>query len=534
MTRISVVVVCVLGLWACGDNGLAPPDASSCPAPFELCGSTCTDTVNDTQNCGACGTVCPGGMLCSSGACTATCAATEVECAGECISPESDRRYCGASADCSGANAGAQCPDGEVCSAGQCAVSCVSGELVCADHCVDPNTDNQFCGASSDCTGANVGMACPTGSVCDGTGHCAQQCVSGELVCGAQCVDPLTDRRFCGATDCAGGDVGMACADGFVCDGTGNCALSCDATRLECNDSCIDPQTDVNFCGATDCAGGDVGMQCTAGQACVGGVCAALENGVIAFTGAAATFTVPLAATSLTFTAAGAQGGSAETAGGLGAVVSSTIAVSPGEVLTIIVGGTPAGNGGGGGTFVLHSDGSLVIAAGGGGGGAGECCGGELPGNPGVATPDGTIGTDRGCGQSPGGTAGAGGSAGTGGVASTAGGGAGYLGDGGDGMTTPDDQNGSPGLGGKSPADDAAGGAGFTAGGFGGGGGSSNNGFWTHGAGGGGGGYSGGGTSCNTANWSAGGGGGSFNPGTNATGSDGAQTGNGFVQIQAP
>ena len=80
------------------------------------------------------------------------------------------------------------------------------------------------------------------------------------------------------------------------------------------------------------------------------------------FTGGLQTYTVPAGVTSLTVSAWGAQGGSgaiggggvAGGVGGLGAYATGTLAVTPGQVLNIFVGGqgaTPTGgfNGGGSG-----------------------------------------------------------------------------------------------------------------------------------------------------------------------------------------
>lgn len=513
------IVSIAVGLWGCGDN-----NDNSCPKAFTTCGGTCTDTQTDGANCGACGTVCGAGEACSAGACSATCPTGETVCGAECVDTQRDRDNCGA--------CGSACGDGQVCSTGACADSCPTGEVACNGQCIDPHRDNSFCGASADCEGANAGSACGPGSVCNGAGLCAQTCVGGELVCNGQCIDPDRDNTFCGAsTDCEGANAGTTCDSGFVCDGTGTCALTCDSSRLECSGSCIDPMTDPNFCGATDCGGGSTGTACGPAEACQAGVCQPLACNVnveVDYSGAAVTWIVPATCEALRITAAGAQGGSASTAGGPGAQVTSTVAVTPGETLTILVGGSPTdgGNGGGGGTFVLHADGSLVIAAGGGGGGAGECCSTQGPGQPGVAANDGTSATDGGCGIPAGGTDGNGGlAAGVGSI--SAGAGAGFASDGADG-----DVDGEPqAFGGKSPADGAAGGTGFTNGGFGGGGGASNNGLWVHGAGGGGGGYSGGSTSCNSDNWTGGGGGGSFNPGADPVGVDGAQAGNGVVTI---
>jgi Glycine rich protein len=164
------------------------------------------------------------------------------------------------------------------------------------------------------------------------------------------------------------------------------------------------------------------------------------------FTGAAQQFTVPARVTELTVDAFGAQGGQSAgddpASGGLGGEAIATIAVSPGEVLVLMVGGrgaagapTPAaggfngggaggtavgtpgfGGGGGGGASDVRQGGTsladrVVVAGGGGGGGAeGSTCTG---GGGGGMTGDTTAGScavlaGGGGTQSAGGAAGAG------------------------------------------------------------------------------------------------------------------------------
>jgi hypothetical protein len=41
----------------------------ACPGGSTLCGTACTLTQFDRNNCGACGTVCPGGQRCFNGTC---------------------------------------------------------------------------------------------------------------------------------------------------------------------------------------------------------------------------------------------------------------------------------------------------------------------------------------------------------------------------------------------------------------------------------------------------------------------------------
>jgi len=164
------------------------------------------------------------------------------------------------------------------------------------------------------------------------------------------------------------------------------------------------------------------------------------------FTGAPQTYQVPIGITSIQVVAIGAKGGSYfGTAGGQGARVTATLPVTPGETLTIYVGGpgtndvggaggyNGGGNGnavgtGGGATDLRRGSATLadrIVVAGGGGGGSGA---GWAGGSSGQTGQDGG-GTDdirgRGATQS---TSGAGGSDG-----SFSNGGAGTLGQGGNG-----------------------------------------------------------------------------------------------------
>jgi hypothetical protein len=67
------------------------------------------------------------------------------------------------------------------------------------------------------------------------------------------------------------------CADGEVCDGAGACELSCQAGLVACGGTCIDPDTDRAYCGATgDCAGANAGAVCEGSEVCDAGVCAPL------------------------------------------------------------------------------------------------------------------------------------------------------------------------------------------------------------------------------------------------------------------
>ena len=183
------------------------------------------------------------------------------------------------------------------------------------------------------------------------------------------------------------------------------------------------------------------------------------------------TWTVPAGITSVSIVAIGGGGGGSGTfgsyvglVGGAGAVVNSTLTVTPGQTLNLVVGGGgtagtsflvgvsgPFGGGGGGGSSNIDAGTADQIIAGGGGGG-------------GAAAPKYVGGLPGSVGGNAGGVGGAGGNGGgrssTGGVASTEPGGNGGSGGTG-GAETP---SGDPGLNGAAGGN-GNGGAGGTGGG---------------------------------------------------------------------
>lgn len=257
------------------------------------------------------------------------------------------------------------------------------------------------------------------------------------------------------------------------------------------------------------------------------------------YTGQIATWTVPPCAANATITAYGASGGDRAQnysggfhAGGNGARITGDFVLTPGQTLSILVGGEgstgfsgPNGSNGsgGGGSFVwVNGSNNLLVAAAGGGGAA------DTPGGNGSGTSSPSSGGGSGSGA-PGanGNGGGGGSqSGSPGIPGTGGGGCGWLSDGSNGQVF------SQGGGGQRPLSGGAGGQAGNdgaAGGFGGGGGSAGH----RGAGGGGGGYNGGpgGNGWSGSSWGSGGGGGSFNGGSNQINQSGVQNGHGQVTI---
>jgi hypothetical protein len=236
------------------------------------------------------------------------------------------------------------------------------------------------------------------------------------------------------------------------------------------------------------------------------------------------TFSVPANVTSISVEAFGAAGGASGDgkAGGLGAEAhASSLVVTPGESLTVIVGGR-GGNGVNGTPLEVCDWGAGGVN---GGGEAGECDGeGAAAGGGGGASQVSRSGTKLivaggGGGAGANGTGGAGGAGGETGVAGTAGAAGGGGGGGGGTATTP-------GAGGAGQGGGQAGKVGGS--GFGGEGG-----FWSDASGGGGGaGVFGGGGGGGSQNFSGGGGGGGSSMGPAGTVfTTGAEAGNGKVVI---
>jgi hypothetical protein len=330
--------------------------------------------------------------------------------------------------------------------------------------------------------------------------------------CFPGCTDPLADNYDPTATTDDGSCIYSGCTDPSAC--------NYDAGASVDNGSCIYVVDCAGVCGGTsildDCGN------------CYDPLQVGVQVG-FAYTGFLQTFIVPANVTEVTIQANGASGGNTDgSVGGLGASITGTFNVTPGQQLKIMVGqqgengdGQFSYAGGGGGSFVTDITNNPLVVAGGGGGVSG------IPTNGNVHGSAGSSGMN---GYSPNGPSnfGVGGAPGQGATNSLTGpacggNGGGFLTNGEEplcvnvGVATSGESFTNGGSGGT-----AACGSGV-AGGYGGGGGGGCNGA------GGGGGYAGGGGSYGIGG--NGGGGGSFNGGANAVNIAGVHSGNGQVII---
>jgi hypothetical protein len=263
-----------------GCNGLDDDCNGQIDEGSKTCGTTCVDLKNDANNCGSCGLVCGGGMICKAGVCA--CPTTKpYVCGAKCVDFQSDIANCGSCNN--GCNAG---PNGAAaCNGGLCALSCTvpygncDGNL--GNGCeADLRSDVANCGAcKAACKFANASATCSTGT-----------CLMGACALGfADCdKDPTTGCETDARADLANcGGCGVKCAPANA---TGQCnagkceLLLCKAGFGNCNasagDGCeVDLQNDPKNCATCGhvCPGSgapNATASCTSGAcgvACAGG-----------------------------------------------------------------------------------------------------------------------------------------------------------------------------------------------------------------------------------------------------------------------
>mgnify|MGYP006980632252 CR=1 FL=1 len=235
-----------------------------------VCNGVSINLYTDNDNCGTCGKKCEN-TTCVNGKCDIV-KGNEglVLCDGKYINPNTSTDHCGAKGNCSVKKnefndpnyAGEKCPENrKFCTNGRCNVECVSGQIVCDEQCVNPLTDIAYCGARGKCNNDASddkdykGVACAEGYVCS-DGNCGLTCAKGQIKCGSKCIDPLENKTYCGAKGTCEGDdekqdnfKGEICEEGSVCS-EGKCSVTCVSGQIVCNGKCIDPKADNTYCGA--------------------------------------------------------------------------------------------------------------------------------------------------------------------------------------------------------------------------------------------------------------------------------------------
>ncbi len=197
MTRVVPVLLAVLAA-GCAVEYVVPLERETEAATEDAASPTSSDDTSTAVEPG----VCEAPML---------------ECAGDCIDPDTNRRHCGecgedcgpggrcVAADCIDA-CGDSCDDErEVCVGGDCI--CRLGFSRCGDVCVDLDTNPAFCGECDEsCLDDEEPEVCEAGDCVDEEIGCSP----GLTQCGQSCVNLRSHPLHCD-------ECGRACDGDEVC-----------------------------------------------------------------------------------------------------------------------------------------------------------------------------------------------------------------------------------------------------------------------------------------------------------------------------
>jgi len=229
------------------------------------------------------------------------CREGQIKCNGSCIDPNISMDYCGATADCSGDNAGSKCTSGQTCSAGTCIGGgggpcttniCSNGKIqICTGGTLGAAAN---CSGEASCKSATECGECKNGSL-DCNGSKVKICVNGAWTEGANCE---ADNKICAAGTCIEAALCQTniCADGKIqicgednklqsekpCDGGADCKSAsecgeCKTGIIECHD------TQIMICETgvwkeeADCAADNKicsGGECIEAASCETNICA--------------------------------------------------------------------------------------------------------------------------------------------------------------------------------------------------------------------------------------------------------------------
>ena len=232
-------------------------------------GQACTDVLTNKQHCGGCNNPCAG--VCVDGKCSVNeCGSESISCevtSGDgstrnvCVNPLSNET-CGASCE---NPSGTKCSSDRTCQNKEC--KCKDGLTDCNGECIDLNNTK------------TCGLTCEDTIECDQSEN--QYCNQGKCTCPGElifreghCIDPMRNNKYCGAND-TNSPNGVVCPieNGLVCQ-DGICRCHGNLLRVPETNNCVDPMTDKQYCGAMDVDG--YAMQpysCFGRQKCVEGKC---------------------------------------------------------------------------------------------------------------------------------------------------------------------------------------------------------------------------------------------------------------------
>lgn len=219
-----------------------------------VCDGSCVNLLNDNNHCGQCGKKCRDNESCVDGICQ--CPEGLTHCTEECLPVKNEKEFCGARGECNNPDPnsndyrGEKCKDGFICDDDDKCV-CPSPLVLCNNECIDPNINDTYCGASEACSTQNntAGTNCkeihPNSSCQDGKCKCDNNLLVKIIDGTPECIDVKTDPRCCGGNsieDCS--KYTCKISEGEVCR-EGSCSkLGCPADKINCQGHCLNPKND--------------------------------------------------------------------------------------------------------------------------------------------------------------------------------------------------------------------------------------------------------------------------------------------------
>ncbi|MBN8644022.1 MAG: thrombospondin type 3 repeat-containing protein [Planctomycetes bacterium] len=253
-----------------------------CSVGYADCNASMTDgcevyMLSDSNNCGACGAVCPpnpanGTYQCVNGACTLACNPGFTNCSGNCVNVATNPNNCGACGlVCNLANATSTCVGGQ-CAIASCNVGFANCDGITANGCeVNLNTSTNNCGQCGlvcnlpNATSICVNGVCAIGSCNVGFANCDNVTSNG---CEVNTSSSTSNCGQCGLV-CNLPNATSACVNGACAIGSCNIGFAnCDA--ITANGCEVSVSSNLNNCGA---CGNVCGPVANGTRACINGTC---------------------------------------------------------------------------------------------------------------------------------------------------------------------------------------------------------------------------------------------------------------------
>jgi hypothetical protein len=235
---------------------LATMNAAVTTGVFDLGTVSQPTTLNDANNCGACGNACTAGQACVNGQCggTTACAPGQTLCGGSCVDTATSANNCGA--------CGNVCGSGQQCVSGQCTAPLQANGTPCL---ADSQCQSGICELSMAgrvCNAARCSGSC-TLAAANGTGCVAEQAGADiKNDCATQAPSTCGTTGVCnGAGACLLYAAGTQCGTAFCSGNTAVGSASCSGTG-----SCVaQGSTD---CGPYQCSAGTCPTSCSSDASC--------------------------------------------------------------------------------------------------------------------------------------------------------------------------------------------------------------------------------------------------------------------------